>query len=194
VNPIDLVPKALRRAQLVLMRMRFARSVRPHRVTALGDSITHGLGNDADAVLNLGLHGETTHGLLRSLPYYEHSVAGASAVLLMIGTNDAWQNQTEGIERRLEGIIQAIPADKPVIWSSIPPSGHWAFNLRRVAAVNRFIQSVAEQRPNTAFVDTWALFTDERGFLNYDYFLSDRVHLSPAGYRRWTKALKDALP
>jgi lysophospholipase L1-like esterase len=184
--------KAIRRLGLMHMRYRFASSLRGRRVALVGDSITHGLG-DSDRVINLGRHGLKSHELLQMMRPCKEILDRVDVVTLMIGTNDVWEDSHDELEQRIEAIIALVPADKPLIVSAIPPSGHYRQNMRRIDQANGHIRRFVRRRPKTVFIDTWQLFVNEAGAIDYRYFLADMVHLSPAGYRRWTQALQSAL-
>jgi lysophospholipase L1-like esterase len=115
----------------------------------------------------------------------------ASAISLLTGTNDIWQGYDNGLEMRLAVIAKLMPEDVPLIWSTIPPM----LDSDRPYEVNRHIKALARARRNTHVIDTWDLFTHGSGqAVIREYFLEDRVHLSPAGYRKWIGAILQAMP
>lgn len=181
---IDKISKGVRRLQMHLMRKAFADATSQYRFTLLGDSITYGLGR-AEHFDNYGVTSETSVGLLNSMHMYLPSIQKTQMTFVMIGTNDIWQHNADGLESRLTHLSQAIPAGKALIWSTIPP----LLDSTLPERVNDHIYTLAGSRHNTTVIDMWALFRDQVDAC----LLDDRVHLSPHGYRCWTSAMKMAM-
>jgi lysophospholipase L1-like esterase len=167
-------------------------SIPDNSVVFLGDSITQGLATAAVTAYstNYGISNQTTRQLLQALPVYK-SLNRVSAIVLTIGINDFHHGLQEGINERLQQIIDAFPREKPLIWSAIMPS-RAVQNTVEIIQANRAIKSLCEKRGNCVFVDTWRFLTDENGQMVQRYFL-DGVHPSPEGYKLWISALKQAM-
>jgi len=181
--------KVFRKTQMALIRMQFARSMVGRRVSLLGDSITMNLGH-AMHFQNFGATGSGSDYIIESIPKWLPQLKKASSISLMTGTNDIWQGYDKELEMRLSVIAKLLPDNVPLIWSTIPPQR----DSDRPQQVNAFIKELAAYRYNTIVLDTWDLFTFGIAKSTIpDYFLEDQVHLSPAGYRKWTQALDSHL-
>jgi lysophospholipase L1-like esterase len=169
-------------------------SVPDHATIFLGDSITQGLATAAVAPssVNYGIGGETTAQLLGVMSSYK-SLSRADAIFLNIGVNDLAQGRKEGLSDRYRKILQALPSKATLIWSAVMPVRSKKIALSDVDCINHTIRSLCSNRGNCVFVDTWKLLADKNGQMNKSLFLHDGLHLSPAGYRAWIPALKQAI-
>lgn len=168
-------------------------------VVFLGDSITQGWGaNFKDQfpgmkLANRGIGGDTTRGMLIRLEEDVLSL-NPSAVVLLMGTNDVEVGiEPEVIQRNFEKIIEAIRAhreDLPIVvcqvFPSAPEKDRPAETIRKV---NELCQSVVKGMPDVIVLDTWTLYAQEDGNSDPRWF-KDRLHLNPAGYERWSAALR----
>ncbi len=167
-------------------------------VVFLGDSITQGLATAAVAPysVNYGIGGEITAELIDALPYYK-SLHRARAIVLAIGINDIWQGRQQGLPERYSKILDALPKDRPLIWSSVMPvktNGGWMkMKESDITEANRTIKSLCERRSNCIFVDTWNVLADSNGRIIQQYFLDDGIHPSSSGYRQWITVLNKAM-
>jgi lysophospholipase L1-like esterase len=164
-------------------------------IVFLGDSLTQGLATAAIApnATNFGIGGQTTSGLLNALPAYK-SVAHAKLIFLEIGINDFLEDSTAGLNDRVKNISAILPAETPLVWSSVMPAKTEKYSRRDIAEINSVIRSVCEQRTNCRYLDTWSFLASADGPMVSQDFLPDGVHLSPEGYRKWIAALKQAVP
>jgi hypothetical protein len=145
-------------------------------VIFLGDSITQFLPVSAIAPLsvNYGISGQRSDQLLESMDRYA-SMARASAVVVMIGTNDLYQGREQGLEARYRAILAKVPAGVPVVLSGIPPMA--GKDVRPLVGAAR---SACQADVRCRFVD--AAVTPD--------MLTDGVHLSARGYAAWVAALR----
>lgn len=164
-------------------------------VVFLGDSLTQGLATAAVVPnsTNFGIGGQTTSGLLDALPTYK-SVAKAKLIFLEIGINDFLEDSTAGLSDRIKRISNALPANTPLVWSSVMPAKTDKYSRYDIAEVNKVIKAVCVQRINCRYLDTWVFLSGADGQTASQDFLTDGVHLSPEGYRKWIAALKQDLP
>jgi lysophospholipase L1-like esterase len=145
-------------------------------VVFLGDSHTQRLATTSVTShgVNLAYGGQTADQLAEALPEYK-SLPKAKAVVLMIGTNDILRGEGPKLEDRLRAVVAAIPPSLPLVWSALP-------QIRgKEPKINSFIRGACAERPGCVFVPS------------PEGQLSDQVHLSANGYRRWESSLRDAL-
>lgn len=148
-------------------------------VIFFGDSITQSLtaSSVAPLAVNYGISGQRSDQLLRSMKGYA-SMSRASAVVVMIGTNDLHQGREQGLEERYRAILAKVPAGVPVVLSGIPPmAGKDSSPLVEAA------RHACSAHPRCRFVD--AGITPD--------MLADGVHLGAEGYAVWAAALRQAL-
>lgn len=168
-------------------------------VVFLGDSITQGWGTSLPKrfpgmkAANRGIGGDTTRGMLIRLR--EDVLAlNPAAIVLLLGTNDL----EVGIEPRIAAdnfklILAAIKAhdpEVPVVLSLVFPSAAEKDRpLEKIKALNDLYAAAVKGDPQVTVVDTWSLFAAESGDADPQWF-KDMLHLNPAGYDRWTAALR----
>jgi lysophospholipase L1-like esterase len=161
----------------------------------LGDSITMALATAAVApnAVNYGISWQRSDQLIQSMDIYE-SIARASRVFVMVGTNDVLEGREADIQSRYQTILAKIPVNVEVVMSSIPPVGDVVMYGRKVddknvRAVVAIAKTVCEADTRCRFVNTYeALSTDSKP--TQGVLLPDQVHLSPKGYQLWIEALR----
>ena len=160
----------------------------------LGDSITQGLATTAIVAhaTNYGIGGEDTTELLTAIPFYR-SLQHAKTIFLSIGVNDLHYHDQQTLEARLRQIVDALPRNTDLVWSSIMPVYANPIDPPDIAIVNQAIRALCENRGHCVYVDTEALFLDSNNQQIKQDFLDDGVHLSTAGYAKWIRALQHAL-
>ena len=82
-------------------------------------------------------------------------------------------------------------ADTPVYFVSIKPSIARAGDFEAQSRANKMVSDYAKQRPDLAFVDVASRMM-ENGEPK-SIFISDRLHMSAAGYEIWRDALADVF-
>jgi lysophospholipase L1-like esterase len=164
-------------------------------VLFLGDSITAG-GDWAqflpgERVLNLGIGGDTSDGVLARLD--EVVSAAPDVIVLLIGTND-FGNQRSSVEhvvRNVETILVNLRRDLPgvrLLLVSILPRA--ASFTPRIEETNRHLRQFVATC-HAQYLDVWpALATD--GHLA-ERFTDDDLHLNGDGYRAYADELVPAL-
>lgn len=156
--------------------------------------------------LNMGISGDRTeHVLYRIQPKSEGGMGQLDAVelnpefiVLMIGINNTWAQEDPVVDSVVAGItsvVDAVHARKPkarIILQSLLPTHEAERNRNVVLPVNSRISALAGQNPYSAYVtylNLYPLFTDAGGLQKKEFFVSDGVHPSDAGYRAWRAAL-----
>ena len=159
-------------------------------VVFLGDSITDYVDFDALLpqyhIINMGIAGDTTSGVLRRL--------GAVISLrprklfLLIGTNDIGMDLwTAPIARNIREIVSRVQEKSPqtriYLQAVLPTRGLTERPNTLVQELNAEIQAIAQEKHCT-FIDLYTLFLDSGGDLAREYTL-DGLHLSDSGNARW---------
>ena len=92
-----------------------------------------------------------------------------------------------------EGKVHASLADTRVIFISIKPSiRRWKW-VDTIRTANAIVKAYCLKTPNTSFVDIENQMLGEDGMPNAELLVPDGLHMTPAGYRIWTAALKPLL-
>lgn len=173
----------------------------PRSIVFLGNSITEGgrwkkLTGDSSAV-NRGVGGDITFGVLERLN--EIVAAKPSKLFLLIGINDIGKDiPAPVIADNIRKIIERFKKESPdtkVYVQSIFPVNPEIRNFPQHYDKNEFVKK-ANACINTVvthtkvnFIDTFALFSDERGFLKQQY-TDDGLHINSEGYLLWVDHLK----
>ena len=163
-------------------------------VAFIGDSLTDGydLGTyyPEMKVINRGIGGDTTHGVLARL---DTSIIEPAprVVVMMIGTNNLGDMFTD-YEEILIKLKSELPDTKVVILSIPPSCGDYASRNGQIAINNVKIKSLAEKYDYT-YVDVFTpLFDFERNELSAEY-TTDGIHFTPLGYEVITAEVKPVL-
>ena len=163
-------------------------------VAFIGDSLTDGydLGTyyPEMKVINRGIGGDTTHGVLARL---DTSIIEPAprVVVMMIGTNNLGDMFTD-YEEILIKLKSELPDTKVVILSIPPSCGDYASRNGQIAINNVKIKRLAEKYDYT-YVDVFTpLFDFERNELRAEY-TTDGLHFTPLGYEVITAEVKPVL-
>ena len=162
-------------------------------IVFLGDSITEFLNVDeylpAYHIINRGIAGDTTSGVLRRL-------GGVIALkprklFLLIGTNDIGDGVfTAPIARNIREIVSRVQAKSPqtkIYLQGVFPTRLASRTNDEVQALNHEISAIAEDLHCT-FIDTYPLLLAPDGELAEEYTI-DGLHLSAAAMAKWTAYL-----
>ena len=163
-------------------------------VAFIGDSLTDGYDLETYypemKVINRGIGGDTTHGVLARL---DTSIIEPAprVVVMMIGTNNLGDMFTD-YEEILIKLKSELPDTKVVILSIPPSCGDYASRNGQIAINNVKIKSRAEKYDYT-YVDVFTpLFDFERNELRAEY-TTDGLHFTPLGYEVITAEVKPVL-
>jgi endoglucanase len=170
-------------------------------VVFLGNSITEGgdwpalLGDPA--VLNRGISGDITYGVLKRLD--EVTRHQPSRLFILIGINDIGKGTPSDViadnYRRIVREVQAAsPGTRIYVQSILPvnpqhPRFPRAYDRQdQVLEVNRRLREIAAST-GVRFIDLAPAVTDAQGRLAEQYTY-DGLHLNEAGYRAWADLLR----
>jgi len=172
----------------------------------IGDSITHAWSRYPDTfkdtkLLNLGFPGDRTQNVLWRIQHGAVDGISPKLVTLLIGTNHAHRPKKgytpdkpadvfTGIQAIVAELRARLPESKILIFSIFPRRA--GEENDRVNAVNEMLPRVADGR-HAFHVNINQIFLDDKGEQNTTLYSRDRLHLSPAGYAAWAKALQPLL-
>jgi len=122
-------------------------------------------------------------------------------VVIFVGSNDVNVSETpmnavpviENGLRSLVDTIHAERADTEIFYIAITPTIFSWEKREVVRAANASAERVCEADPRMHFVSTEDLFLTAEGEPDPSLFRVDGLHLSHAGYARWTERLKPIL-
>ena len=90
-------------------------------------------------------------------------------------------------------MIRRKQPNVPVVYISIKPSPSRIRLLPKARQVNAMIQNYLKTQRHTAYVDIFSLMLNEAGKPKPELFGADSLHMKPAGYAIWQKALQPYL-
>lgn len=89
--------------------------------------------------------------------------------------------------------VRTYNADAPIFILAVTPThSRWSV-WDQSRAANHELAALADELDNVIFIHTQDLFLGVDGMPIDELFVSDRLHLSPAGYSLWTKRLRSYL-
>ena len=171
----------------------------------LGNSITHAWENTGKEVwkkyyeprnaVNMGFGGDKTQHVLWRIDHGELEGINPRVAVLMIGTNNSWDNNpqetADGIEEICLKIRKKLP-DTRILLLGIFPRGEAGDMHRKVNdAANALIPELADGKM-IHFLNINEYFIKKDGSLG-NYFQPDQVHLTEAGYKTWAKAMEPVI-
>jgi len=150
--------------------------------------------------VNFGISGDTTTGLLKRLPKY-NNIRISKGVSISIGINDLNEiksNDYSGMINNYKKILDAIPSDKNILLDSIHPVNYKLSAYQdeiklRISFINKYIESLCNERKNCQYLDTNKYLADINGNLKEDYHRGDGLHLNSAGNRIWGDLINNAI-
>jgi len=174
----------------------------------LGDSITHFWDVAGASVqetyfgdlrrVNLGLGWNCTQHVLWELENIQADRISPKAVMLMIGTNNIGNKKNTPEEVALGNAavirkVQALWPDAKILVLGIFPRGNLADHPHRaiIQETNGKIAKLADHK-NVFYLDIGERFLNEDGVLPKN-IAPDFLHLTPAGYEIWGKAVAPLL-
>ena len=168
------------------------------RIIFLGDSITDFVNFDevlpSYRIINRGIAGDTTSGVLRRLG--EVISLRPEKLFLLIGTNDLGQDVwPEAIARNIREIVSRVQAKSPqtrIYRQAVFPTRHNSSRPNElIQELNTGIRVIAEEL-NCTFIDLYPLLLDAEGLLAEEYTL-DGLHLSDKAVAKWMEFITPYL-
>jgi lysophospholipase L1-like esterase len=167
----------------------------PGAVVFLGDSITQGwktLAKDFPGlkVVNRGIGGDTTRGVLYRLNADVLALKPASVVLL-IGINDlGLGGNPEDIANNIKTILLKLRQSNPrlpVVVCKVMPSKHQLAG--QIEQLNALVDVMVKSDPQFIRCDTWSIYADPNGDCKREEF-PDLLHPNAIGYAKWLDAVR----
>jgi len=90
-------------------------------------------------------------------------------------------------------IIRSYNADAPIFLMAITPTGSRWQVWDQTRAANHYFAALADAHDGVVFIPTEDLFLGGDGLPMDHLFVSDRLHLSPEGYAKWTLRVRSYL-
>jgi len=148
---------------------------------------------------SFGISGDRTEHLLYRLAHGNFDGLKPKAVVVMIGVNNlltANHNAdqiTGGIEALVEELTAKLPESEIILLGTFPSGQNPDENSRTtIAQIQKNIAPLGE-KDHVTFLDLTAAFTNADGTLKAEAYSNDKIHLQPAGYEIWAKALMPTL-
>ena len=166
-----------------------------NQIVFLGDSITDYVNFDEILpdyhIINRGIAGDTTSGVLRRLN--EVISLKPTKIFILIGTNDIGMGvNTIPIANNIRTIItrihEKLPDTKIYLQSLFPTRHHTPRPNTEIQALNIEIQSIA-QNLDCTFINLYPLLLDSDGELAENYTI-DGLHLSESANKKWLDFIK----
>lgn len=167
----------------------------------IGDSLTEWFNFSrhlpGEQVINEGIAGDTTYGLLERLDGIMD--VPAAKIFLMIGINDVFngflkEDIVENLELIIEQLQTHINGTELIVQSLLPVNEHL---LGYAAGLNNTVRFINEELKEhcrlrkLTFLDLFPLFLS--GDEMDPVYTTDGGHLSEAGYRVWAKKIQATL-
>jgi lysophospholipase L1-like esterase len=118
-------------------------------------------------------------------------------IVFYAGTNDIAEGHSgKQVSADFETFAKQIQAALPdtevyFISMSVAPSRvQWQSEYE---TGNALIRSFVEHTPHFHYIDVTPVMHDKQGKLRADYFIFDRLHMTPSGYSAWTPIIRQAL-
>ena len=121
------------------------------------------------------------------------------ALVVFSGTNDISGDSPRDaayVAERFDALVEAMRAlghDVPLVYIAISPTPSRSEHLAIVLETNQLIARRCAADPMLTFVDTATGVLDDEGEPDPRWFAEDRLHLDPAGYAAWTKAIRPSV-
>jgi lysophospholipase L1-like esterase len=146
-------------------------------------------------VVNFGIAGDTTQGVLYRLRDGEGQGFQPKAVMLMIGTNSAGNSSSAEIAEGIGAVVAELRQDFPaakILLLGIFPRGDPGTAIRKtVMDVNPIIAKLHDGK-NVFYLDIGQKFLAADGSIAPD-IMSDKLHPTQKGYEIWAEAVKQPL-
>ncbi len=136
-------------------------------------------------ILNYGVPGETTQGLLNRIPSITEKIDKPELILLMIGTNNLIIEDYSFLDTLQKIIVQLTtiyPTTEVITNSLLPCQLPW-INMETLERLNKHIEPMTQQT-GSCYLDMFSKFKPTS-----DYFQGDGVHLTPKAYDLWSKCI-----
>jgi lysophospholipase L1-like esterase len=146
-------------------------------------------------IANFGIAGDTTQGVIYRLQNGEGEGFTPRAIMLMIGTNNTRANSAAEIAEGVGAIVLDMrtrwPGAKILLLGVFPRGGANDPARGTIAEINQRIAKLHDGQ-SVHYLDIGKVFLDGNGDIPREV-MSDGLHPSTEGYRRWAEAVKEPL-
>ncbi len=118
-------------------------------------------------------------------------------IVVYAGDNDLWAGKSaETVAGDFEAfctkIHPALPATRIVFIGIKPSPSRWKIH-EKMEQTNALIAAYCAKDKRRAFLDVWKPMLDAKGEPRSEFFVTDLLHMNPAGYALWTPLLAPLL-
>jgi len=149
-------------------------------------------------IINRGFGGSTLPDVIHYapdiiFPYHPKQI------VIYCGDNDLASSDTvtaETVFERFKTLFTMIRQKQPdvsVVFVSIKPSPSRENLMPKMKQANTLIQQFLKTQQHAAYVDVFTPMLNDAGKPREELFLEDMLHMKPAGYAIWKKALQPYL-
>lgn len=148
-------------------------------------------------VLNRGFGGshiiDSVHFAQRIVTPYEPKM-----IVFYAGTNDLADGKSpEALLAEYQAFVAQVRAKlptTPIAFISVAPAPSRWSNVENIRKTNALIAQFSKTDSNLKFIDIFPLMLDKKGEPRPELFVDDQLHMNPAGYAIWVKAVAPFLP
>ena len=150
------------------------------------------------SILNRGFGGSSLPDVIR----YAYDIIfpyQPKQVVIYCGENDlanADSTSAEEVANRFKTLFGMIRTNLPnthIAFVSIKPSPSRASIQGKVKDANKKIKAFIGTQKKAAFIDIYDAMLDTKGEMREELYIADRLHMRPAGYAIWKKAIQPYL-
>jgi lysophospholipase L1-like esterase len=147
-------------------------------------------------ILNRGFGGSTMAEVHKLLPRVALGYA-PRLLLIYAGDNDLNAGRTPqqvlaDYRAIAADVHRALPGTRIVLVSIKPSPSRWGL-IEQMRATNALLRAEVARDPRARFVDVFTPMLAPDGRPRPELYLADRLHMTPAGYAIWRKAIAPAL-
>lgn len=146
--------------------------------------------------INRGFGGSTLPDLIEYAPRVLLPL-NPTRVVVYAGTNDLASGRTpQQVRDDFETLVKLIRASQPdarIAFVSLSLAPSRVHLQQQFAEANELVANYVLDTPGLTFIDVSQELLDSEGQPRTEFFREDALHMSKAGYDRWTPILRDAL-
>lgn len=174
------------------------RGQKPRGPVIIGDSIVAGLYGPALApnTLVLGIGRDEISDVTLRIESYQF-LQEASALVIAVGVNDLiGETDFDKAGRDYAELLATLPSDTPILVSPVLPVSrtaertYKALSNAKIVKFNLLITELCQKHDRCRMVENLDNFGDNPAVEPGQFYETDGLHLSPAGYHEWTNALR----
>lgn len=119
-------------------------------------------------------------------------------VVIYVGENDLGDGTTPADTifartKKLFNLIQAKLPKVPIAYISIKPSPGRDYAKDILIKTNELVRAYISTQENIEYVNVFKPMINKDGSYRTELFVSDKIHMTPEGYKIWVKTLKPFL-